>query len=102
MINSIIETMLTSLNYGVDSKEVISCSNCILNIMFDFASKFNHFSPELISLSIRVLEVGQEYWMFERMITFKTVQNLSVMLERHSKISFKGLFPLLTRILCIE
>ncbi len=95
------ETMLTSLNYGVDSKEVIACANCVLNIMFDFGAKFGHLSPELTTLSIKIIQIGQEYWMFERMMAFKTMQNLSIMLERDSKISYAGLFPLLARILTI-
>ncbi len=70
--------------------------------MFDFAAKFGYFSPDLTSLSIKVIKIGEEYWMFERMMAFKTVQNLSIMLKGEGRISYAGLFPLLTKILTIE
>ncbi len=40
--------------------------------------------------------------MFERMMAFKTVQNLSIMLEGEGRLSYAGLFPLLVKILTIE
>jgi hypothetical protein len=51
--------MLTSLNYGVDTKEVIACTSSVLNITFAFASKFHYFNSELVQLCDKILSVGE-------------------------------------------
>ena len=36
------------------------------------------------------------------MITFKTIDNLSITIKRHDKMKYQELFPLLSRIISIE
>jgi len=56
----------------------------------------------LVKLALKVISIGEEYWMFERVMAFNVIKKLEILLTKHKEIDFKELFPLLSRILCVE